>query len=238
MAHAAQLEFVALLASRLPAYFSNAKVLEIGSLVIDGTVRGFFQDCEYIGIDVAPGRGVDVVCQGQDYQAPDGSFDHVISCECMEHNPRWKETFSNMVRLCRPGGLVTMTCASLGRPEHGTTRTNPGASPLTVGLGWTYYRNLTAADFKGAVDVKRAFSHYRFWTDWDTCDLLFAGVRSGGGNEGHYQGWGSFEQAATGLIEGSKNPTKTRLKQMVGYAFGDSGLALTQRLGRVLKGVR
>lgn len=122
-------------------------MLEIGSLDINGTIRSAFDHCDYTGIDVAAGKGVDVVCEGQSYDAPDGSFDTVISCECLEHNRHWKGTFQNMIRLCKPDGLIVMSCATLGRSEHGTARSDPDASPLTVDKGWNYYRNLTPRDF-------------------------------------------------------------------------------------------
>ncbi len=79
-------------------------MLEIGSLDVNGTVRQHFEKCDYRGLDVAEGPGVDIVCQAQDYDAPIGSFDTVVCCEVMEHNPHWAETFANMLRLCQPGG--------------------------------------------------------------------------------------------------------------------------------------
>ena len=129
MAHIEQLDFVRDVRDRFPSAFAGRRVLEIGSLIVNETVRGFFRDCDYIGIDVAEGAGVDHVCQGQDYDAPAASFDTVICCEVLEHNPSWQETMDNMIRLTRPGGLILMTCATTGRAEHGTTRTTPGASP-------------------------------------------------------------------------------------------------------------
>ena len=135
MAHRSQLEFVRLLAANMPEYFRGKRVLEVGSLDINGSIRQFFKDCDYTGLDVAAGPGVDVVCEGQKYDAP--GFDVVISCEAMEHNPYWAETLQNMIRLCKPGGLLVMTCATIGRPEHGTARSEPESSPLTVGLGWS-----------------------------------------------------------------------------------------------------
>jgi len=105
MAHQGQRDFVRLVSTELQSFFRDARVLEVGSLNINGSVRDFFSNCSYVGIDIAPGKDVDVVCQGQEYAAADGSFDQVISCEAMEHNPHWKETFDNMVRICRPGGL-------------------------------------------------------------------------------------------------------------------------------------
>lgn len=87
MSHLAQRDFIHVASEKLSPYFQDCKVLEIGSLNINGTVRDFFQNCDYIGLDVAPGKDVDVVCQGQSYSVPDNSFDNVISCEAMEHNP-------------------------------------------------------------------------------------------------------------------------------------------------------
>ena len=135
MAHRQQQAFVATIKMAFPSYFAGSRVLEVGSLNINGSVRQHFSGGQYIGLDVGPGPGVDVVCQGQDYDAPDGSFDVVISCECLEHNPFWRETFENMLRLCRPGGLVIMTCASTGAPRalhppHHARR----CSPDRVGL--------------------------------------------------------------------------------------------------------
>jgi SAM-dependent methyltransferase len=179
MAHVPQLKFVGLLSSNIAPLFRNVRVLEIGSLDINGSVRTLFQACDYLGLDLADGPGVDLVCEGQKYEGPDGSFDVVISCEAMEHNPYWVDTFKNMIRLCRPGGLVVMTCATTGRPEHGTERSSPEASPLTVHLGWNYYRNLRETDFASTIDLALYFERYRFWTNWNHYDLLFVGVRCG-----------------------------------------------------------
>jgi SAM-dependent methyltransferase len=175
--HPDQLEFVERVRALFPRHFRGARVLEIGSLDINGSVRALFQGGDYLGVDVAPGPGVDRVCRGEDLDAPDASFDTVISCEVMEHNPRWRETFRNMVRLCRPGGLVVMTCATTGRAEHGTTRSIPGNSPLTVGLGQEYYRNLTARDFEQA-GVTAGLAAHAFFENWRKFDLYFVGSPS------------------------------------------------------------
>ncbi len=177
MSHFSQLQFIDIVSKNLPQYFNNSMVLEVGSLDINGSVRQRFSACDYTGIDVAAGKGVDIVCQGQDYEAPDNTYDHVISCECMEHNPFWVGTFRNMVRVCKPGGLVSMSLATTGRREHGTARTSPSNSPLTVALGWSYYKNLSQKDFETAFKLKELFSNYRFWVDWTTFDLYFLGIK-------------------------------------------------------------
>jgi SAM-dependent methyltransferase len=177
MAHQEQLDFIASIKKISPAHFSNCRVLEIGSLDINGTTRAQFSGCAYTGIDVAAGPGVDVVCEGQKFGAPEASFDTVISCEVMEHNPFWKETFLNMVRLAKPDGLIIMTCGTLGRPEHGTSRTNADASPLTVSKGWEYYKNLTEADFVSG-GLASSLDSWRFLANWRAYDLYFVGSKS------------------------------------------------------------
>ncbi|MDP2878134.1 MAG: methyltransferase domain-containing protein [Sulfuricella sp.] len=180
MAHNDQLEFISDIKTLYPEFFVRKKILEVGSLDIQGSIRQFFENCNYTGIDVSPGEGVDIVCEGQSFDAPDESFDVVVSCEVMEHNPFWRETFSNMIRLCKPGGLILMTCATKGRPEHGTTRSDVGSSPLTVQKGWEYYKNLSQKDFELA-DLLADLNSYRFFYNWRHYDLYFIGFKSGGG---------------------------------------------------------
>jgi len=178
MAHEAQFEFMERVRGIFPQHFKASRVLEVGSLDINGSVRRYFQGCEYVGIDVAPGPGVDVVCGGQVYDAPAGSFDTVISCEAMEHNPHWVETMNNMVRLCRPDGLIFMTCATTGRPEHGTSRSAAVRLAANVGIGWEYYRNLTAQDFLNA-GVTKGLGFCAFSTNWQAHDLYMIASKAG-----------------------------------------------------------
>lgn len=177
MAHREQFEFVQRVQSLFPERFTSQRVLEVGSLDINGSVRSFFSNCDYIGIDIAFGKGVDLVSEGQNYDAPDASFDVVISCEAMEHNPYWKETMANMIRLARPGGLVIMSCATLGRAEHGTAASDPESSPFTVGKGWNYYRNLTPADLRKIPNLNM-LSKWGHASNWDSFDLYFAGIKA------------------------------------------------------------
>lgn len=178
MAHTAQLNFIGFVRDRFPEYFRNRRVLEVGSLDINGSVRQFFVNCDYLGIDVGPGNGVDLVCPGQDYTAPDNTYDTVISTECFEHNPYWRETFANMIRMVKPHGLVIMSCATEGRKEHGTAKTDSHASPLTVNLGWgEYYQNLTEKDFRREFNIPSIFYSYQFSTNPQAFDLYLWGIK-------------------------------------------------------------
>jgi SAM-dependent methyltransferase len=176
MSHSQQRDFVEKLKNHLPKYFNQKSVLEVGSLNVNGTLRDFFTECRYIGIDVSPGNEVDVVCEGQNYNAPNNTYDVVSSAECFEHNPYWFETFQNMIRLCKDGGLVFFTCATDGRPEHGTSKTTPLDSPLTVQLGWDYYKNLNENDFRSKLNFDSYFSEYHFEVNDESHDLYFWGI--------------------------------------------------------------
>ena len=170
MAHPEQREFFTSLRALHPEYFTGRKVLEVGSLNINGSVRDFFTSCEFTGVDVAAGRDVDVVAQGENLTYPDGAFDVCVSAECFEHNPAWHATFVNMARMS--SGMVVFTCATTGRAEHGTTRSSPGSSPLT--LGWDYYQNLTAEDFTFSIDMNSLFDTFTFTNLMHQCKAAAA----------------------------------------------------------------
>lgn len=182
MAHPEQAEFFRVVREAYPWGFNGARVLEVGSLNINGTVRDLFSDCRYTGVDLQLGPGVDVARQGQLVDFPSGEFDVTISAECMEHNPYWRETLANMFRMTRPDGLVLVSCATTGRKEHGTSRTEPESSPFTTAAKWDYYRNLRARDIEHSLHLGGWLSDYGFWVNHVSKDLYFAGVRQGSGH--------------------------------------------------------
>lgn len=231
MAHVAQQQFIQVIAKEMRPFFEGCRVLEIGSLDINGSIREHFRNCEYTGIDVAPGKGVDIVCEGQSFDAPDGAFDHVISCEAMEHNPHWAETFRNMVRLCKPGGLVVMTCATIGRREHGTERTTPSDSPLTVGLGWNYYKNLSERHFRRTLDISSVFSRHEFWVNWRSFDLYFCGIKAGG-DDTTVPIWDQMVKSVRLHINETNTGKVCAYRAFVARALGDGWFDMMRELGR------
>lgn len=170
--HAAQRHFVGTVKEFLPAFFTGTRVLEIGSLDINGSIRDLFKGCDHTGLDLGPGKGVDLVCPGQDYAAPGQSFDVVVSCEAMEHDPYWRDTLANALRLLNPRGMFILSCASHGRLRHGTTDRTPADSPFTN----SYYRNLEADEIVGAIDLPRSLRRWFFVVNRAACDLYMVGV--------------------------------------------------------------
>lgn len=175
MAHEQQNRFIKRVRHLWPDHFHDVRVLEIGSLDINGSVRQFWTNSDYLGVDVGPGPGVDVVCAGQELRHPTAHYDVTISTECFEHNPRWLETFQNMIRMTRSQGLVIFTSATTGRPEHGTARTTPQDSPWTQ--HWDYYENRCREDFERALDLGQWFEIIEWSWDHQHHDLYFWGLR-------------------------------------------------------------
>jgi SAM-dependent methyltransferase len=179
VAHPEQLQFFGLVAGHNRQAIMDGRVLEIGSYDVNGSVRALFDGArEYVGVDLIEGPGVDQVAYGHEIDEPVGAFDLTLSGECFEHDPQWSDTFTNMIRLTRPGGLVTFTCASHGRPEHGTRRSEVRDSPGTLAQNSDYYRNLRRTDFE-SLPLSTWFATWRFWLMPTTFDLYFAGVRGG-----------------------------------------------------------
>lgn len=180
MAHQQQQEFFNSVKIIYPNMFTDVKVLDIGSLDINGNTRHFFnQPYYYVGLDLAKGNNVDVVCPAHLYDSG-FQFDVVISGECFEHDMYYARTLNNMARLLRSGGLMIFTCASEGRPEHGTLRTSPENAPFLSQYSekWAnYYKNLSEIDIRQVMDVDKLFSKYEFQYNPETCDLYFYGIK-------------------------------------------------------------
>ncbi len=99
-------------------HFSRKRVLEVGSAYVNGSVRPlierFCSPAEYIGADIQPARGVDVVLPAErlmDHFGPE-SFDVVISTEMLEHVRDWRKVIINMKDVLKPGGYMYITTRS------------------------------------------------------------------------------------------------------------------------------
>lgn len=169
--HQSVTDFIQSVKDRFPQHFEGCSVLEVGSRYINGTVRTFFRRCDYLGLDLAYGPLVDEVCHVADYAQVGGAqVDTVISSEALEHDSRWSDSLKAMAELACSGGLLVITCAGPGRPEHGTHRSDPSSSPATN----DYYRNVDEDMFWSALR-KTDFSDWRLRVA--DGDLTFWGVK-------------------------------------------------------------
>jgi SAM-dependent methyltransferase len=168
--HQAQINFCLSVKQKHPELFKGVDVLDIGSLDINGNNRYLFEDYTYTGVDLGPGKNVDIVSKGHEYN-PSKKFDVVISTECFEHDKYWRQTIQNGIKLLEPNGLFLFTCASEGRPEHGTDEFESWASPYSN----TYYKNLIEKDVWPY--LKGRFNPYIIKYNNIDCDLYFYGIK-------------------------------------------------------------
>jgi len=179
MAHIESKQFCLGVKQKFPAYFKSKKVLDIGSGDINGNNRFLFSDGKYVGVDVAEGPNVDIVAKCHELKnAP--KYDTIISTECFEHDMFYPQSLEKIVKILKKRGLFLFTCATTGRPEHGTRRIQEDVSLHTL-IGneeWSdYYKNLTEADIRAVLNIDKIFSEYRFVVGYDMCDLYFYGFK-------------------------------------------------------------
>ena len=181
MAHAQQVKFCSSVKKNYPHFFSNRLVLDVGSLDINGNNLYLFDECHYWGIDLSVGKNVDLAVKGHELALPDESIDVIISTECFEHDPFYALTIQNIIRMLKPGGLFLFTCATTGRPEHGTQKTTPQDAPFVQSLGdWAdYYKNLEEKDIRDFLNVESTFESFEFSIEQESHDLYFWGVKKG-----------------------------------------------------------
>lgn len=99
------------------------RVVDLGSRVSPGqsaTHRGLLADytCEIIGVDIKPGRNVDVVMT-KPYRLPirSNSADVIFSGQAFEHIPFFWASFLEMARVLTRGGYIFLTAPSRGHPH-------------------------------------------------------------------------------------------------------------------------
>lgn len=137
--HASAFEYVRRTVQSLPPLY---RVAELGARVHNGSVREVFTDATapggtYMGIDLLPGPGVDLVADVTEWRTP-RPFDCVVSTELLEHCPRGPAVCRSAFLALRPGGVFVVTCAGEGREPHGAGGGPPGDGE--------WYRNVTAGE--------------------------------------------------------------------------------------------
>lgn len=135
--------------------------LDIGGADVNGTARRWFPDTTtWLGLDIAPGPGVDIVADATTWRgevpvtAVPGAlqagvwglpaFDIVLCTELLEHVEHWPAVLDTIHACLVPGGYAFITCASTGRRPHGAR------GELDPPDG-EHYGNVSPEDFQRAV---------------------------------------------------------------------------------------
>lgn len=174
--HPSQQKFCESVKKQFPHFFKDIKVLDIGSLDVNGNNRYLFTDCDYVGLDVAEGKNVDVVCIAHKYGAKKESLDVIISTNAMEHDIYYKLTLQKMVFLLKPGGLLLFSAANSFK-EHGTKKRSSSSSNTSLmNESWAnYYKNLTIQDIRDVLNLDQIFNKYKL--EVIQKDLTFWGIK-------------------------------------------------------------
>ena len=98
-------------------------VLEVGALDVNGSLRPYvesFAPSSYIGVDIATGKGVDLICDATKLVKKFGkeAFDILISTELLEHVKDWRKAVGNFKNVIKPGGIILVTTRSMGFEFH------------------------------------------------------------------------------------------------------------------------
>jgi len=111
--HPSSLHNMRLFIESLP---EKGKALDVGSRDINGTYRDLFKGWDYTGIDVVPGKNVDMVV-GDEWSFDDESFDAVVSGQALEHIKDDAGVVLEMARVLKSGGHICLIAPSTGA-EH------------------------------------------------------------------------------------------------------------------------
>jgi SAM-dependent methyltransferase len=153
----------------------KARILEIGSMDVNGSLRGFSKPTtEYVGVDLEEGPAVDVVVKpGEKLPFEDFSFDLIMASSAFEHDPRFWDTFIEMCRVARAGGHIYVNAPSNGGVHR---------YPLDC---WRFYPDagLALMEYAGEhqiqVDLVESFVGKRYNNSWDEWNDFVAVFRRG-----------------------------------------------------------
>jgi SAM-dependent methyltransferase len=88
-------------------------IVEVGSYQVAGQeeiadLRALFPGRPYLGLDIRPGPGVDVVADVEALPYPDASVGTVLALCTFEHVRRFWRAFEEVHRVLRPGGALLL----------------------------------------------------------------------------------------------------------------------------------
>lgn len=128
------LRFIARCVKRLP---TPRLVIDLGGCDVNGSPRRLFgYPTRYVGVDIRPGNGVDVVADAAEYVSEEPA-DMVICTSLLEHCRYPERVIENARRMLRPGGVLILTTPTPAWPPHGV---DGGA------LEDEYYRQIIETD--------------------------------------------------------------------------------------------
>ena len=134
---------------KYPHNFHDITAVDFGSLEVNASLRTMFVRCKYTGVDICPGKNVDVVSRAHEYICD--PIDTAVSGSMLEHDEYWMESLRHMYRLLKEGGLLVVSAAGPAWPPHGV-RSCPGEGGQLWGTDPDYYETIDRKKFQCFLD--------------------------------------------------------------------------------------
>lgn len=116
--HEGNRKFIEHLKEKYPEAFVG-RVLELGSLDINGSVREFFNKATcYVGVDIVAGPCVDIVTPAMNTSFEFDEFDTLISFSMFEHDPTWEQSYRHNLQWLKSGGMIFLCWGAEGNCPH------------------------------------------------------------------------------------------------------------------------
>ena len=102
-----------------PRHFNDpSRIIEFGSVNINGSIRLVFKCSDYTGVDWMEGPDVDLVSLAHEVPFESMTFDTVVSASMLEHDPYWEKSLAKMIELLKVDGLFAITWGTALNTPH------------------------------------------------------------------------------------------------------------------------
>ena len=139
------------------------RVLELGSRVINTSIRPAFEGCgEYIGLDMISGEGVDVVMDSDQLASTDlGQFDCIVATSFFEHDRHFWKSLEGVRARIASGGWFVLTVPFLEWGVHDYPGDYYRYTPQAI-------KEVLYAGFAGVEFCERIpqTQHFGAWGQW------------------------------------------------------------------------
>jgi SAM-dependent methyltransferase len=116
--HQGNIDWLKDLNTRFASELREARLLELGSLNVNGTARDYLHVKKWVGIDKEGGPDVDIICSAIQTRFPPESFDVILCTSMLEHDPDWRASLFWNLQWLKKGGLFFLSWGAEGNQHH------------------------------------------------------------------------------------------------------------------------
>jgi len=157
---------------------SDKKVLEVGSRIVSGSMRGYMESLnpkEYVGIDIVPGEGVDLILDVHDLENHFGKnvFDIIICSDTLEHIDNLESASLNMHSVLKIGGKLVLSVPTMETHYHGFPHDYWRITLKDFKHLFSFMKVLGAYDTEGAcIILEKQSDHFQFDSNYPIYSIL------------------------------------------------------------------